>query len=342
MTASAFSVRCGAVSLLFGCRLLAEPLCDSSELKEARRLVTQRQFQEAIQILEPFEKAHPACDPDQYRMLALAQVNLHRGGLALDITMHGLSVFPDSQLLQLYLISAVDYAASKEEAIQRLRQASEVASRSSVIGKALCKALLKENPESAEAVSRLKTLLAAQPGDIETRSLYAQWLYSVNRPGEALKELAAIRRQPPVDTHFEVNCDLLEAAAQDQQGNSEAARTAYRKAIALNANTLKPDVRPEWSYARFLMQNGEGREAEPVLRSLLARSPAFAPARLALAEILCARGDYTAAIEQANLGLESSSSTDDRRRAHAFLSRAYHLTGNDDSARVHAGWVEPK
>jgi Flp pilus assembly protein TadD len=165
----------------------------------------------------------------------------------------------------------------------------------------------------------------------------------MNRPAEALEELAVVRRQQPrVDTRFEVSCYLLEAAAQDQTGNTEAARAAYLKAIALNANTPKPEIRPEWWFAKFLMQNGEGRQAEPVLQSLLAKSPAFAPARLALAEILCAGGDYTAAIEQANLGLENSSDIDDQRRAHAFLSRAYHLAGNEDAARVHAEWVEPK
>lgn len=320
--------------------LLAQDPCGSPALEQARNFIMNRQFEEAVKILEPFDDAHHACAPDQYHMLALAQMNLHKGEQALDTAARGMLVFPDSTLLQQYFVSLAAFAASNGEAVERLRSASDKAPGSRILAEALCKALLKVNPESEEAGSRLRTLLASQPEDVESRFLYAEWLCSVNRPREALVEIRMARRLPAPNSHFEVRSYLLEAAAQDQSGNAGAARVAYQKAIELNAKRAKPDTAPEWNFAKFLIQNGEGREAKPVLQSLLSRSPSFVLARLAMAEILSASGDFPAAIEQATVALQDSTNADDQRRAHILLSRVYHLAGNEDSARVHAGWVE--
>lgn len=295
-------------------------------------------FQQAIADLRHIAEAAPACDPDQYHLLAVAWLNLKSNENALAAAEQGIRVFPRSMPLQQYYVSLLSAASSGQDAAARLERALALSPESVVYRKALGEVLLNLNPESERAGSLLSEAVRAAPHDVESRGNYAKWLCTIHREEEAVRQLdKALEDGPAGDV--QVNIYRLKAAAEDRLDQVEAAQSAYQKAIELNRLRPKPGYAAELEYAEFLMRRSQDAQAKDVLRALLAHAPEVGLAHFDMARILAHANQFGSAIQEAGIALQYAPGIAEQKPIHVFLIRTLHAAGRDSEARAHEEWV---
>ena len=70
--------------------------------------------------------------------------------------------------------------------------------------------------------------------------------------------------------------------------------------------------------------------------------PRFGPAYFAQAKLFARAGDNAAAAAAARTALELAPGVDEQKPLHAFLSRIYHLMGDEAAAREHEQWINSR
>ena len=129
--------------------------------------------------------------------------------------------------------------------------------------------------------------------------------------------------------------------AQDRLGKAEEARAAFERALTAyrRLEPPKPDV--PYQYVKFLMDQGEGADAERVNAVILSRNPEFAPSHLEQAKFLFRARSREEAIAEAHLALERATADRTQLRAiHSFLVKAYSSLGREKEAQTHQEWVD--
>jgi Flp pilus assembly protein TadD len=150
-------------------------------------------------------------------------------------------------------------------------------------------------------------------------------LYASNRFEQSM---AALRRAlaSGFDT-WQVHLGLaqaLEALARADEAGSE-----FRKSVGLCAGR---DPGPVVSYARYLIRQGRGQEAAPLLEQTLRQFPRSAEAHTHLGRILLDEGRLPAAIQHLEHAVTLSPESS---QAHFLLAKAYVQSGRADDARPH-------
>jgi len=310
----------------------------AKELDDAERLMKAGDFQLAIGELRHIAQAAPACDPDEYHLLAVAWLNLKSNENAIAAAEQGIRVFPRSIPLQRYYVSLLSAASAGQDAAARLERALALSPESVVYRRALGEVLLDLNPESDRAGSLLSEAVRLAPHDVESRGNYAKWLCTMHREVEAVRQLdKALADRPAGDV--QVNIYRLKAAAEDRLDHVEAARSAYEKAIELNRLRPKPGYAAELEYAEFWMRRSEDERAKGVLRSLLAHAPEVGLAHFDMARILAHTNEFDSAIQEAGIALQCAAGTPEQKPIRLFLIRTLHAAGRDAEARAHEEWV---
>jgi tetratricopeptide (TPR) repeat protein len=297
------------------------------------------EFRQAIAELRQVAEAAPACDPDQYHLLAVAWLNLKSNENALAAAEQGIRVFPNSVPLQQYYVSLLSVVSSKQDAAMRLERALAMTPESVVYQRALGVVLLDLNPESERAGSLLSGAIRGSPHDVESRCYYAKWLCTMHREADAVRQLDQALEDRP-DREVEANIYRLKAVAEDRLNHVDAARSAYEKAIELNRLAPKPGYAAELEYAEFWMRRSQDQRAKEVLRALLAHAPDLGLAHFDLARILAHANDFNAAIQEAGIALQYAPGIAEQKPIRILLIRTLHAAGRDEEAHVHQEWVD--
>jgi tetratricopeptide (TPR) repeat protein len=137
--------------------------------------------------------------------------------------------------------------------------------------------------------------LAENPDFHDAHLELARSLWQVGNLDDARREFEAAGMAPP-DSPLDrsLNDLLLEARALSEEGQYNDAASLYMKMSA-----REPD-NPEWPYraALIMRQNRDSATCDSLLAAAIAIYPAFAPARLELAENALSRGDTATVISQ--------------------------------------------
>lgn len=310
----------------------------ANRLDNAERLMRAGEFAQALSELRQITASAPACDPDQYHLLAVAWLNLKSNENALAAAERGLHVFPESVPLQQYYVSLLAAASPKTEVAARLDRQLALTPKSPVYQKALAVVLLDQDPESQRAGRLLAKALQGAPHDIESRCYYAKWLCTTHREQEAVRHLDQALEDGPTD-EIQESIYRLKAAAEDRLNHVDAAQAAYEKAVELDRRRPHAGYAAELEYAEFWMRRSEDRQAERVLRGLLAHAPRVGLAHFDLARILGHANQFEGAIQEATMALSYAPGAAEQRPIRAFLIRTMHAAGRDEEARMHEEWM---
>ena len=322
--------------------LKAAPCPLVSNVDRAERLIRAGLFRNAIDLLEATAARSPACDPDQYRLLAVAWLNLQEPQRALDAADRGLYAFPRSVPLEDYYVTLVAAALPPAGRRGAFEHALTLAPDGGPLLKALGRIELEYDREGARAGELLGRAVKAMPSDVEAHCYRAQWLLAANRVEEALQLLATAYALSRPLSPDRVSVLRLRAAAADSQNDDTAARQAYAKAIDIERALPEHPIYAQWEYAQYLIRRDQAAEARELLERILRGAPRFGPAYFAQAKLFARAGDNAAAAAAARTALELAPGVDEQKPLHAFLSRIYHLMGDEAAAREHEQWINSR
>jgi tetratricopeptide (TPR) repeat protein len=310
-----------------------------ADVERAERFLKAGLFRNAIDLLETTAARAPACAPDQYRLLADAWLNLHEPQRALAAANRGLRAFPRFAPIEDYYVALVVTALPPAERRGALDRALALAPDCGPLLKALGRMELELNPEGARAGELLDRAVKAMPRDVEALCYRAEWLKVGGQRNEALKLLATAYALSKPLTPDRVSVLRLRGALADSQNDDAATRRAYVEAIGIERALPGRPIRAQWDYAQNLVRRGQAVEARELLERILRAAPRFGPAYFAEAKLLARDGDNASAVAAAIAALNLAAGIDEERPLHAFLSRTYHLLGDETAAREHEQWI---
>ncbi|MGO9242743.1 MAG: tetratricopeptide repeat protein [Bryobacteraceae bacterium] len=310
-----------------------------SNINRAERLIHAGLFRNAIDLLEATAARLPACDSDQYRLLAAAWLNLHEPQRALDAADRGLRAFPRSVPLEEYYVTLVAAALLPAERRGAFEHALTLAPNGGPLLKALGRIELELDREGVRAGELLGRAVQAMPRDVEARCYRAEWLLAASREEEALRLLATAYVLSRPLSPDRVSVLRLRAAAADSQNNDTAAGQAYAEAIEIERALPGHPIYAQWEYEQYLLRRDQAAEARELLERIMRDAPRFGPAYFAQAKLFARAGDNAAAVAAARTALELAPGVDEQMPLHAFLSRIYHLMGDEAAAREHEQWI---
>src|SRR5208283_5384718 len=258
---------------------------------------------------------------------------------ALDAADRGLRAFPRSVPFEDYYVALVAAALPPAERRSAFEHALTLAPNGGPLLKALGRIELRLDREGASAGDLLSRAIQAMPRDVEARCYRAQWLLAANRVEEASQLLATAYDLSTPSSPDRVSVLRLRAAAADSQNEDTAARQAYAEAIGIERALPEHPIYAQWEYAQYLIRRDQAAEARELLERILRGAPRFGPAYFAQAKLFARAGDNAAAVAAAGTALDLAPGLDEQKPLHAFLSRIYHLMGDEAAAREHEQWI---
>jgi arylsulfatase A-like enzyme/Flp pilus assembly protein TadD len=183
---------------------------------------------------------------------------------------------------------------------------------------------LAQSDRLAEAVDRMKRVVAADPDIMDAHLTLGNWLVRLKRPDEAaaaFKQALALKPDDDIALGNLARLYLARGRKQDAADALEVFRTALR------ANPRNPQ---SWyQLAALFLDTGEQAEAESAFRDALHANPKMGAAYNGLGVIAFTRGDVAAAEQLVRKALELEPTV---RTAHYNLGRIREARGDTAAA----------
>jgi len=319
--------------------LLAAP---DTDVRAAEEYLAKGEYRKALQLLEAVARSEPASDPEIWVMMAVSHVNLGETTAAVETCEQGLAIFPAAARIAAYYVSLLPAALPAPEARARLERALERSPESGVLKKALGKALLDLNPDDPRIERLVNAARATLPGDPESHYLYGRWACLHQKEAACAEALAKSLSLSPADNYSAATLmNGMIGVAEDRLGKAGEARAAFERALAAYRRLEPPVPDVPYQYVKFLIDRGEGADAERINAVILGRNPEFALSHLEQAKFLFRAGKREEAIAEAHLALERAPADRTQLRAiHSFLVKAYSSLGREKEAQTHQEWVD--
>jgi hypothetical protein len=201
--------------------------------------------------------------------------------------------------------------------------------------------LTDARPDSMEAGQLLEHSARIAPRDAEARHSYARWAHLNLRERICVTQEKAALLLPGLDEVTQLKMNTLLGICSGRVEDAAGARTAFRRANAINLRqkTYDPDV--AWQFVQFLLRFGDDTELQSIVGEILERVPEFAPARLERAKYFDREGQPAKAVEAARMVLQSAGNDlNFERAAHGILARSYTALGDTANASREQAWID--
>ncbi|MBL8234659.1 MAG: tetratricopeptide repeat protein [Bryobacterales bacterium] len=201
---------------------------------------------------------------------------------------------------------------------------------------------------------RAKLAMAAKRNDLaradlekavslNPKSAYAQFLlglvlYEQNELQLALKPFEAAMKGNARDPRAPLYLGLC----QESLGDTDQAAMLYEKAIRLEEQAGQPQVETYLIAARLEMVLNRTDAAARWIDRAIRRDGSSRDARFESARLAARRGNYTAAVKEAERALALSGGETSETQIHALLARSYQWLGDTAKASQHAGLARGK
>jgi tetratricopeptide (TPR) repeat protein len=250
--------------------------------------------------------APPAPTADPYLLLSDCAAQMNRPADAVRVLRKGLSAHPASHDLEL----------------------------------ALGELLMDIEPNNVEAGQLLEHSVRTAPRDPGARHSYAQWAYKNFRERICAAQEKAAVLLPGLDDAALLQMNVLLGICSSKVEDAAEARSAFRRANAINLRQKTYDPGMAWQYVQFLGRFGEAAEVQAIVAEILERVPAFGPAHLERAKYFDREGPPEKAVEAARLALQTSGNDlNVERSAHGILARSFTTLGQTDNASREQAWI---
>jgi tetratricopeptide (TPR) repeat protein len=324
--------------------LLLALMAADTDVGAAEASLAKGEYRKALQMLESVAQSGPASDPEIWVMMAVAHWNLGEKTAAVEACEHGLAIFPTAAGITSYYVSLLPEVLPTPEARARLERALERSPESGVLKKALGKSLLDSNPDDPRIERLLAAARATLAGDAEAHYLYGRWACLHQQEAACIEALAKSLSLSPANNYSAaVLMNGMIGVAEDRLGKPGEARAAFERALAAYRRLEPPAPDVPYQYVKFLIDRGEGTDAQRVNAVILSRNPEFAPSHLEQAKFLFRSGKREEAVAEALTALERTPADRTQLRAiHSFLVKAYSSLGREKEAQTHQEWVDAR
>lgn len=307
----------------------------------AENHIKQKNFAQAIEILESVIALDPRSTPEAYVMLAVCRVNVQEKEKAVETCERGIQVYPNSDRLKEFYIRLLEAAVEKSEAKAKLFRHLQRHPDSVIYQKALGQLLMAENPQNPEAERLLATAAKASPQDAEAHYFYGQYACLNNKDEICIAELAKAGALAPTNDQANMQIYTQIGMAEDRLNRPAKAEAAFQLALKANQKLTPPNPQAAFQYVEFLVKRAREAEAQKMVDELLRWAPTFGPAHFERAKFLARQKKMEEAIAEGKLALQYSDDDKTRLRAiHSLLAKTYFAMGRLTEAKVHQSWLE--
>jgi cellulose synthase operon protein C len=246
--------------------------------REAFGLLERNDATAAALAFESQLKAQPD-DSDLRGGLGVAQLRLGRFQEAADNLNRAIAAAPDradrwkqAQDSATYWAGIADARADQKagrikEGIAKARTAVSLAPAGDMTGRMLLAELLARSRNLTEAEQEYRAILQLKPDNVAAKAALADVLRRHGQPAEATRLLNSVPTGQLPAYAVRTQAELLrtQAAAADQSGRTDEARTLLRRAVEMDPAAPWPRL----DYARLLDRAGQTEEARAVVEPLM-------------------------------------------------------------------------
>jgi len=304
--------------------------------------------QAAARELERLTASGQPGSPEIYTLSARVQQKLGNYDQALELCERGMHLYPYAARLEsVYFALPQEALAHRLET--RLEQLKTAPAANAEAITAVVRAIIDWFPDAEQKGRRTEMVMSAEelaaravsanPRDPWTRFQYARLLSTLRKYPEAAAAFEAALAMNP-DAELQVLIHTRLATVEQKQSHPERARQAFRTAMAINRKLPKPNLDAACDYAKFLREEAQPAAAGAVLEEALRWAPFHVPARLERASLLAGTNRWNEAIREATFVVRNTEDENLLRSAHYLLSRAFHITGDEERSKSEQAWLK--
>ncbi len=318
----------------------SEGATDETRALLGQALIKAGQAQTAAAMLERELQANPRSASQIYAMTAWAHLKAGDIARAAEICERGMRIYPDSEIVAVYLSLPAPVLAERIGArIARLQNEPDVAELVAV-GRVLVNADVHHKTRANEIAQRLLAhAIELAPDSASAHYNYGRAL-SRNSMERALREWEkALALQPGGELRMQILINI--GVAKLDLSDFEAAERAFQAALEINRKLPQRAPESMLEYVRFLQLRLRPAEAEALLHEILRWNPLSPQAHVERAKLLAARGQWDMVIEEGEFVLRNAGEDEELlRSAHVLLARAYLRLNQPEKAQSHRSWIE--
>jgi tetratricopeptide (TPR) repeat protein len=292
--------------------------------------------------LERQLQANPRSSSQIYARAAWARLKAGDLSRAAETCERGMRIYPDSEIAAVYLSLPAPVLAERIGArIERLQNAPDAAELVAV-----GRALIDADPARKTRANEIAQRLLAHAIQLAPSSASAHYNY-----GRALRQSSLERAIEEWEKALTFNPDgplrlqiLNEiGAAKLDLSDFEGTEQAFKEAQEINRKLPRRNPEAMLEYVRFLQLRSRPAEAEALLQETLSWNPFSPQARLELAKLQAARGQWDRVVEEGEFVLRNAEQDEELLRStHLLLARAYYRLNQPEKARRSRSWLESR
>ena len=310
-------------------------------LLAAESYIRQKNYAKAVEALELALALEPRSGPEAYMMLATSRLNTGERDKALEACARGTTIYPRSERLASFYVSALRAAAGEDRFKTELEAKLKQNPASIIYRKALGESLLKSDPTGRQVGQLLAAAAKLAPRDAEARYLYGQWACLNNNEALCVAELRSALALSPTNDLAQMQIHTLIGLAEDKLNRPAQAEAAFRNALRFNRKLPQPNPHAALQYVDFLIKRARDVEAQRMVDEVLKWSPDHGPARFERAKILARQGKMQEAADEGKRAIEDPHTGKTQQRAmHAFMAKTLFSLGRIEEAQAHQSWIE--
>lgn len=327
-----------AVALL---RPLAAPN-DETRALLGDALIKTGQARAAGDMLDHHLQATPRSSSQIYATTAWAHLKAGDLTRAAETCERGMRIYPDSEIEAVYLSLPSQVLAERIGArIERLQNAPDAAELVAV-----GRVLVDADPAHKTRANEIAQRLLAHAIELAPSNASAHYNY-----GRALRQSSLERALGEWEKALTFNPDaalrlqILNkiGAAKLDLSDFDGAEHAFKEAREINRKLTRRSPEAMLEYVRFLQLRSRPAEAEALLHETLSWNPFSPQARLELAKLLAARGQWDKVVEEGEFVLRNAGEDEELLRStHTLLARAYYRLNQPEKAQRHKSWIESR
>jgi tetratricopeptide (TPR) repeat protein len=328
-----------AVALL---RPLASKAGDDTLALLGDALIRTGQARAAGNLLERRLQANPRSSSQIYAKAAWAHFKAGDLSRCAEVCERGMRIYPDSEIAAVYLSLPAPTLAERIGArIERLQNAPD-APELVAVGRALIDADPMRKTRANEIAQRLLAhAIQLAPSSASAHYNYGRALIQ-SSPERAIEEWdKALTFNPDGALRLQILNKI--GAAKLDLSDFEGTERAFKEAQEINRKLTRRDPEATLEYVRFLQLRSRPEEAEALLQETLSWNPFSPQARLELARLLAARGQWNKVVEEGEFVLQNAEEDEELlRSAHILLARAYYRLNQPEKAQRSRSWLESR
>jgi tetratricopeptide (TPR) repeat protein len=305
-------------------------------------LIKTGQARAAGDLLERRLQSNPHSSSQIYARAAWAHFKAGDLSRCAEVCERGMRIYPDSEIAAVYLSLPAPTLAERIGArIERIQNAPD-ADEMVAVGRALIDADPMRKTRANEIAQRLLAhAIQLAPSSASAHYNYGRALIQ-SSPARAIEEWEkALTFNPDGALRLQILNKI--GAAKLDLSDFEGTEQAFKEAQEINRKLTRRDPEATLEYVRFLQLRSRPEEAETLLQETLSWNPFSPQARLELAKLLAARGQWNKVVEEGEFVLRNAEEDEELlRSAHLLLARAYYRLNQPEKAQRSRSWLESR